>query len=334
MLKPEASWAEKYRPKTIDDLILPNENWKKVIQKWINDKHIGGNIALFGYGGLGKSTLARILVNEIITNPSDFKLIKSRSVQEIDTIGEFIRSQPIGSPMKIILIEEADRLSSQAQTELKEKYTEQFQDHCSIIITTNYPYSIDEFLLQRFLYKLDFSRLDPAAVFNRLMFILDQEKCQVNENDLKEWIERNINSGLRNLINKLQLSSSLNDGVIIFDDISTKKDLENRIISLCQSVLSNFLSCKDPKLKKMTYINPVNSEIIGPQWVELIRTVTNNFGIDYKIIFESLDESIHFLPMKQIMSSYLESIHLKQYPHLHLLSCLAELMKCVLEITM
>ena len=44
MLKPEASWAEKYRPKTIDDLILPNENWKKVIQKWIDDKHIGGNI--------------------------------------------------------------------------------------------------------------------------------------------------------------------------------------------------------------------------------------------------------------------------------------------------
>ena len=38
MLKPEASWAEKYRPKTIDDLILPNENWKKVIQKWIDDR--------------------------------------------------------------------------------------------------------------------------------------------------------------------------------------------------------------------------------------------------------------------------------------------------------
>ena len=334
MLKPEASWAEKYRPKKIDDLILPNENWKKVIENWIKDKHIGGNIALFGYGGLGKSTLARILVNEIITNPSDFKIIKSRSVQEIDTIGEFIRSQPIGSPMKIILIEEADRLSSQAQTELKEKYTEQFQDHCSIIITTNYPYSIDEFLLQRFLYKIDFSRLDPAAVFNRLMFILDQEKCQVNENDLKEWIERNVNGGLRNLINKLQLSSSLNDGVIIFDDISTKKDLENRIIGLCQSVLSNFLSCKDPKLKKMAYINPVNSEMIGPQWVELVQTVTNNFGMDYKIIFENLDESIHFLPMKQIMSNYLESVHLKQYPHLHLLSCIAELMKCVLEITM
>lgn len=334
MLNPNASWAEKYRPETIDDLILPSEQWKNVIKKWIDEKHIGGNIALFGYGGLGKSTLARILVKSIITNSADFKIIKSRSVQEIDTIGEFIRSQPIGSPMKIILIEEADRLSNQAQTELKEKYTEQYQDHCSIIITTNYPYSIDEFLLQRFLYKLDFSRLDPAAVFNRLIYILGKEQCQVNENDLKEWVERNINGGLRNLINKLQLSASLNDNIIIFDDISSKKDLENRVIGLCQSVLSNFLSCKDPKIKKMAYINPVNSEIIGPQWVELVQTVTNNFGIDYKIIFEKLDESIQFLPMKQIMSNYLESIKEKQYPHLHLLSCVAELMKCVLEITM
>ena len=65
-----------------------------------------------------------------------------------------------------------------------------------------------------------------------------------------------------------------------------------------------------------------------------IANATNNFGMDYKTIFESLDESIHFLPMKQIMSNYLESVHLKQYPHLHLLSCIAELMKCVLEITM
>ena len=163
---------------------------------------------------------------------------------------------------------------------------------------------------------------------------MKQESSKLNESRGSSGVERNINGGLRNLINKLQLSASLNDNIIIFDDISSKKDLENRVIGLCQSVLSNFLSCKDPKIKKMAFINPVNSEIIGPQWVELVQTVTNNFGIDYKIIFEKLDESIHFLPMKQIMSNYLESVKYKQYPHLHLLSCMAELMKCVLEITM
>ena len=286
MLAPNASWAEKYRPETIEDLIFPNDNWKRVINKWVENKRIDGNVALFGFGGLGKSSLARILVKNIIGNTADFKIIKSRSVQEIDSIGEFIRSKPIGSPMKIILIEEADRLSSQAQTELKDKYTEQYQEHCSIIITTNYPNNIDEFLLQRFLYKIDFSRLDPAAIFCRLMMILQQENCQVNENDLKEWIDRNYLCGMRDLINQLQLCAKLNDNIIIFDDINKQGDLESKTISLCQSILSNFLACKDSKTKKTTFINPSGSSIIGPQWVELVQTVTNHYGIDFRMVFE------------------------------------------------
>lgn len=334
MLDPNRSWAEKYRPRDIKDLILPNENWKNVINKWITDKKIGGNIALFGYGGLGKSTLARILVNNIISNPADFKIIKSRSVQEIDTIGEFIRSVPLSSPIKIILIEEADRLSSQAQNELKEKYTEQYQEHCSIIITSNYPNIIDEFLLQRFLYKLDFSRLDVSSVFQRLIYILQEEKCQVNENDLKEWVGRNIQNGMRNLINQLQLSSELNDGLIVFEDISRQGDIETKVITLVQSILSNFIECRDTRIKKFSYINPVNSELIGPQWVELVQTITNNYGLDYKTIFECISDSVRFLPLKQILSKYMEDLKWKQYPHLHLLSCVGEMMKVVNEITM
>lgn len=334
MLDPNRSWAEKYRPREIKDLILPNPQWNNVIEKWISNKSIGGNIALFGFGGLGKSTLARILVNNIITNPADFKIIKSRSVQEIDTIGEFIRTVPISSPIKIILIEEADRLSSQAQNELKEKYTEQYQDHCSIIITSNYPSAIDEFLLQRFLYKLDFSHLDPGAVFQRLLFILQSEECKVNENDLKEWIERNIHNGMRNLINQLQLSSQLNDKLIVFDDISGQGDLETKVITLVQSILSNFLSCRDSRIKKASYINPVNSEIIGPQWIELIQVTTNNFGIDYQQIFEKIEQSIRFLPLRNIISKYMEELRWKQYPHLHLISCVGEMLKCINEIAM
>lgn len=334
MLDPNKSWAEKYRPKEIGDLILPNDNWKSVVDRWVTDKKIGGNIALFGYGGLGKSTLAKILVNSIISNPSDFKLIKSRSVQEIDTIGEFIRTVPISSPIKIILIEEADRLSSQAQNELKEKYSEQYQDHCSIIITTNYPNAIDEFLLQRFLYKIDFSRLDNQAVFQRLMFILESEDCKVNDTDLKEWIDRNIHLGMRNLINQLQLSSELNSGVIIFDNLTGEGDLEAKIISLVQSILSNFLACRDPKIKFKSYVNPVNSELIGPQWVELVQTTTNNFGVDYRQIFEKIEISVRFLPLKTILARYMEELDSKRYPHLHLLACLGEMMRCVNELTM
>ena len=326
------SWAEKYRPKTINDLILPNDNWKKIIESWVTDKRIGGNVALFGFGGLGKSSLARIIVNEIITNQADFKIFKSRSVQEVDTLGEFIRSKPISSPIKIILIEEADRLSPAAQTELKEKYTEQYQDHCAIIITSNYPNAIDEFLLQRFLYKIDFSHLDQGAIFRRLLNILQQEECQVNENDLKEWISQNSQFGMRELINKLQLSSNLNNKLIVFDDITSTKDLEDKTINLITTVIGNYLSCRDPKERKLAFVNPVNSKLIGPPWVEFTQLVTNNSKIDFRHIFEVIETKIHFLPLKQVIVEYLDKLQFKKYPHLHLISCLCDMMKCINDI--
>ena len=237
MINANLSWAEKYRPKNFNDLIYPNNKWKNIIEDWIKNKKIGGNIALFGPGGLGKSTLAKIIINNIIKSPNDLKVIKSRSVQEIDSINEFIKTQPISSPIKIIMIEEADRLSSQAQTELKEKYTEQYQDYCSIIITSNFPYQIDEHLLQRFLYKIDFSQLNNNEVYQRLIYILEKENCQFNETELKNWVDQNIHKGMRELINTLQLSSEMNDRIIIFDDINLNQDIENKIILLIQTIL-------------------------------------------------------------------------------------------------
>ena len=333
MIDTNISWAEKYRPKSLDDLIFPNQKWKSIIEKWINEKKICGNIALFGPGGLGKSTLAKIIINNIISSPADLKIIKSRSVQEIDSIGEFIRSQPVSSPIKIVMIEEADRLSRQSQTELKEKYTEQFQDYCSIIISSNHPHLIDEHLLQRFLYRIDFSNLDQDKIYTRLSYILNKENCSYNENELKIWISQNSQKGMREMINNLQLSSLMNNKTIIFDDIELNQDIENKVILLTQSIIKNFINCKDLKIKKLTFINPVNSELIGSYWVELTQIITNNYGINYELIFEEIDKSIHFIPMKNIMSQYIETLQSKKYPHLHLLALIGDIMKCVIEMT-
>lgn len=332
MISPNISWAEKYRPKEINDLIFPDAKWKTVIDEWITKKQINGNIALFGPGGLGKSTLAKIIINKIINSPADLKIIKSRSVQEIDSIGEFIRSVPISSPIKIIIIEEADRLSSQAQTELKEKYTEQFQDHCSIIITSNFPYQIDEHLLQRFVYKIDFSELDESSVYDRLNFILTSEESQFNETDLKSWISNNIKMGMRNLINYLQLSNELHDGHIIFTNNELEQDLEIKIFSNCVNIITKYFNCNDIKEKRNVLLDPINS-IIGSDWVELNQLVTNNYNINYEFIFTKLNEKLIYLPAKIILSKYIEELPGKKYQNLHLLSFICELLKCINEIT-
>lgn len=333
MIEPSVSWAEKYRPKTIDDLIFPNKKWKKIALEWIENKKINGNVALFGPGGLGKTTLAKILIENIIKNPADFKLIKSRSVDEIDEIGEFVKSVPISSPMKIVLIEEADRLSIQAQSELKEKYTERYQDHCSIIITSNFPAKLDEQLLQRFVYKIDFDQLDEDDIFGRLLYIINSENCQVNENDLKFWIKNHNNYGLRNLINFIQLSSEMNDGIILFENITLNEDIEEKLILDCIMLINNVLDCKNIKERRIMCLNPVGSSIIGPQWAEILQITTNNYGINYEKVFEELDKRVNFLPFKILIAKYLEELPEKKFPHLHLISFIAEIMQCANQIT-
>ena len=96
--------------------------------------------------------------------------------------------------------------------------------------------------------------------------------------------------------------------------------------------LATFLMVRYLKFPKKTFINPVNSELIGSYWVELTQIITNNYGINYEVIFENIEKSIHFLPFKNIISKYAETLQGKKYLHLHLLSCLCELMKCVVEI--
>ena len=331
MITPNISWAEKYRPQSLDQLVFPSgNNWKEIITQWLDKGQIDGNIALFGNPGIGKTTLTKILIKNLIKNSADIKIIKSRSVDEIDSISEFITSKPISSKTKLIIIEEADRLSRIAQIQLKDRYCERYQENASIIITSNYPNTIDNALLQRFIYKIDFNLLDPQEVFRRLMFIIESEKCQVNENELKSFIDKNAqNISMRELINDIQISAELNNRVIIFNDVDRQKDLDSKLIGLCQVILGNYIECKDPKVRKLAFINPLNSNIIGPQWAELVQTATNNYNINFSIVFEKLEESVSFLPLKQIIIKYMEDLKYKKYPHLHLISCICQCLECV-----
>lgn len=326
------TWFEKYRPKTCNDLIFPKPEYKQIVETWVNTGKPDGNIFLYGSGGTGKTSLAEILIKSIIKNAADLKRFISRSVSEVDSLNEFVKNRPISSPIKIVYIEEADRLSNQAQNELKEKYTEKYIDSTIFILTTNYPQSIDPYLLQRFTYKFGFGNLNVDAVLERLKFILNEEKSQYNETDLKNWVEENIQSGLRELINQLQISHKTNNGLIIFEKIGESHDIEDKTIALSIEIIKTLLNIKDIKQKKLAFLTPINSQI-GKPWQELMTTTHNNYGIDYQRVLEELNNAIIFQPVKNIITEYMESINQKKYPHLHLLGCLSESIKCISEIT-
>lgn len=330
VLSPSLAWFEKYRATDINDIIFPNIECKKIVDGWISAGKIDGNVFLYGKGGRGKSNLAQILIKTFIKNNADYKRIISRSVEEIDNLREFLGNSPVSSSMKIILIEEADRLSSKAQVELKEKYTERYLDTSCFIMTTNYPHAIDKNLLQRFTYKFNFDTLDLNEVFKRIKFILDSEESKYNETDLKNWLENNLDKGIRDLINALQVSHKSNNGVIIFEDIGENKDIEDKIIGMCLDIIKTVIT-SDVKNRKATLQTPNNS-IIASVWTELTSTLHNNFGLDYTRIFEDIETHISFLPIKTVVINYMETVNQKKYQHLHLLACLGEMMKVICEV--
>ncbi len=328
MINLNVSWAEKYRPKDPADLILPKLEYKPIIDEWFTNKP-DGNIILYGKAGTGKTSLAEMLITCIIKNRSDIKRIVSRSVAEIDTLNDFVRGTPQSSICKIVYIEEADRLSKHSMIELKEKYTEHYQDTVCFILTTNHPHAIDEALMTRFVYQLDFSDINIEGVIKRLTFIINSENAKYNEEELKTFVTDNIHMGMREMINKLQISNKINGGRIIFADINLNQDIEDKIIGFCIDIINKILNEPDAKNKYIAYNTPVTS-IIGNSWMELVSSVHNNYGISFVRIMEDVYNAIHFQPMKNILARYMEEVHTKKYPHLHLMASMSEIIMCAI----
>src|SRR5216683_3480986 len=114
-------WAAKYRPKTIDDFIFQDESHKKIILKYIKEKSIP-NLFLSGHRGIGKTSLAQVLKNELNIEDIDFLSINASDDNSVDVIRNKIKSFVTTyavSDFKIVLLDEADWLTPNAQAILR-----------------------------------------------------------------------------------------------------------------------------------------------------------------------------------------------------------------------
>lgn len=174
-------WAEKYRPITLDDYVFQNSTHKQNFEKYISTKSIP-NILLSGIQGTGKSTIARILINSIgVDTEYDVMTLnasESNSVDDVrDRIRTFITTYSM-SGIKIVLLEEADRLSKHAQDALK-VLTEDYSEVARFIATCNNPHLLTPAFKSRFQQYL-FKAPDVNDVALRIATILQQEGVKFN----------------------------------------------------------------------------------------------------------------------------------------------------------
>ena len=133
-------WVEKYRPKSVDGYVFRDEGQRKQIATWIKDKSIP-HLILSGSAGIGKTTLAKILINELGIEEYDVLEInasRTNSVDDVrDKITNFVQMIPFG-PFKVVLLDEADYLSPNAQAALR-GVMEEYHATSRFILTCNYP---------------------------------------------------------------------------------------------------------------------------------------------------------------------------------------------------
>ena len=200
-------WTEKYRPKTIEDCILP-ERLKKPFQEYVNQQNIP-NLLLSGGAGVGKTTVAKALCNEI---GCDYMVINGSDESGIDVfrtkIKNYASSMSLSGGRKVIIIDEADYLNPNSTQPALRNAIEEFASNCSFIFTCNYKNRIIEPLHSRcavveFNLKNGEKAKMASLFFHRIQSILQSEKIEYDDKVLAELIKKHF-PDFRRIINELQ----------------------------------------------------------------------------------------------------------------------------------
>lgn len=304
----EFLWVEKYRPKTIEDTILPVE-LKSVFQQFVDQKNIP-NLILSGSAGVGKTTVARAMLEEL---GCDYIVINGSMNGNIDTLRNeilnFASSVSLSGGRKYVILDEADYLNANSTQPALRNFMEEFSRNCGFILTCNFKNRIIEPLHSRCSvvdFKISKNDMAKLAVqfLKRVEGILTTEKVEYDKATVAQVIQKHF-PDWRRVLNELQRYSATG--------------------KIDSGILTNLKEVSLKELIKMLK----NREFTGiRQWVG------ENLDNDQDVIFRNLyDTCSEFLKDKQNEAQLVLLLAKYQYQsafvadqEINLMACLTEMM--------
>jgi DNA polymerase III delta prime subunit len=220
-------WVEKYRPKTAADYVFRDENQKAQVDQWIKNKSIP-HLLLSGSPGIGKTTLAKMLLNEMEINEFDILTAngskEGRKIEWVDKLINFCQIVPFG-PFKVVLIDEADYLNKESVQPALRNLMEDYSSHVRFIMTCNYPNKIIPALHSR-CQGFHIETVDRDEFTARVATILVNEKIDLDLDTLDTYVKATY-PDMRKCINLVQMNSGT--GTLLSPDKSDKSEADWRL---------------------------------------------------------------------------------------------------------
>lgn len=233
MQREDFLWTEKFRPKTIEQCILPVE-LKQTFQQFVNDRNIP-NLLLTGKPGVGKTTVARAMLEQL---ECDYIIINGSLYGNIDTLRNdimtFASTVSFSGGRKYVIIDEADFLNPNSTQPALRNFMEEFSRNCGFILTCNFKNRILEPIHSR-CSVVDFNiptserpRL-AAQFFKRAMSILEEQNVEYDQKAVAEVVQQYF-PDWRRVLNELQRYSAtgkIDSGILNSMSDETMKSLVN-----------------------------------------------------------------------------------------------------------